>query len=140
MQVRVCAHLYVILPAVSPAGRSQHLWPCHASGAPAQHQDHCPFVVASHTTSSPPISDQGVVEHAPEAQRQMPEARRNAHGGGTYRTWHIESQYFGGLLLGSAVSAALLRRHLMIWKMFVSRCMLDVIELLCMDDAALVGL
>ena len=67
MQVRVCAHLYVLLPALSPAGRSQHLWPCHASSAPAQHQDRGPFVVASHTTSSPPISNQGVVKHAPEA-------------------------------------------------------------------------
>ena len=49
-------------------------------------------------------------------------------------------QYFGGLLLGSAVSPALLRRHLMVWKMFVSRYMLHAIELLCADDAVLVGL
>ena len=49
-------------------------------------------------------------------------------------------QYFGGLLLGSAVGAALLRRHLMVWKMFVSCSMLHAIELLCVDDAVLVGL
>lgn len=70
----------------------------------------------------------------------MPEVRRDARGGGTYRTWHIKSRYFGGLLLGSAVSPTLLRRHLMVWKMFVSHYMLDAIELLCMDDAVLVGL
>ncbi|KAH9995319.1 hypothetical protein BJV77DRAFT_1059736 [Russula vinacea] len=50
------------------------------------------------------------------------------------------SQYFGGLLLGSALSAALLRRHLMVWKVFAPRYMLGAVELLCVDFVVLVGL
>jgi phosphatidylinositol glycan class O len=50
------------------------------------------------------------------------------------------SQYFGGLLLGSALSAALLRRHLMVWKVFAPRYMLGAVELLCVDVVVLVGL
>ena len=50
------------------------------------------------------------------------------------------SQYFAALLLGSAVSAAVLRRHLMVWKVFAPRYMLGAVELICVDVAVLVGL
>ena len=50
------------------------------------------------------------------------------------------SQYFAALLLGSAISAALLRRHLMVWKVFAPRYMLGAVELICVDVAVLVGL
>jgi GPI ethanolamine phosphate transferase 3 subunit O len=50
------------------------------------------------------------------------------------------SQYFAALLLGSALSAALLRRHLMVWKVFAPRYMLAAVELICVDVAVLVGL
>jgi GPI ethanolamine phosphate transferase 3 subunit O len=50
------------------------------------------------------------------------------------------SQYFAALLLGSALSAALLRRHLMVWKVFAPRYMLGAVELICVDVAVLVGL
>ncbi|KAF8465166.1 hypothetical protein DFH94DRAFT_784111 [Russula ochroleuca] len=50
------------------------------------------------------------------------------------------SQYFGGLSFGSALGAALRWPHLMLWKVFALRCMLDVVELLCVDAVVLVGL
>jgi phosphatidylinositol glycan class O len=50
------------------------------------------------------------------------------------------SLYFGALLLGSALSAAWLRRHLMVWKVFAPRYMLGAVELLCVDVAVLAGL
>jgi phosphatidylinositol glycan class O len=50
------------------------------------------------------------------------------------------SQYFAALLLGSALSAALLRRHLMVWKVFAPRYMLAAVELVCVDVALLGGL
>jgi phosphatidylinositol glycan class O len=56
------------------------------------------------------------------------------------RTGLATSQYFGGLLLGSATSAALLRRYLMVWKVFTPRYMLGAIELTCADVAVLVWL
>ena len=43
--------------------------------------------------------------------------------------------YFGGLLLGSVVSAGLRRRRLMVWKAFSPGYMLGAIELLCVDVA-----
>ena len=50
------------------------------------------------------------------------------------------SQYFGALLLGSALSAAWLRRHLMVWKVFAPRYMFGAVELLCVDVAMFAGL
>ena len=50
------------------------------------------------------------------------------------------SQYFGTLLLGSALSAAWLRRHLMVWKVFAPRYMLGAVLLLLVDAAVLCGL
>ena len=50
------------------------------------------------------------------------------------------SLYFAGLLLGSALSAAWLRRHLMVWKVFAPRYMLGAMELLFVDLALLVGI
>jgi len=50
------------------------------------------------------------------------------------------SLYFGGLLLGSALSAAWLRRHLMVWKVFAPRYMVGAMELLFVDLALLVGI
>jgi len=50
------------------------------------------------------------------------------------------SLYFGALLLGSALSAAWLRRHLMVWKVFAPRYMLGAVLLLLVDAAVLCGL
>jgi phosphatidylinositol glycan class O len=50
------------------------------------------------------------------------------------------SQYFAAWLLGSALSAAVLRRHLMVWKVFAPSFMLGAVELICVDAAVLVGL
>ena len=50
------------------------------------------------------------------------------------------SLYFGALLLGSALSAAWLRRHLMVWKVFAPRYMLGAVLLLFVDVAVLCGL
>ncbi len=50
------------------------------------------------------------------------------------------SQYFGALLLGSALSAAWLRRHLMVWKVFAPRYMFAAVLLLLVDAAVLCGL
>jgi len=50
------------------------------------------------------------------------------------------SLYFGALLLGSALSAAWLRRHLIVWKVFTPQYMLGAVELLCVDFAVLGGL
>ena len=47
--------------------------------------------------------------------------------------------YFATLLLGTAVSAAILRRHLMVWKVFAPRFMLAVLGVLVADVAVLVG-
>jgi phosphatidylinositol glycan class O len=48
--------------------------------------------------------------------------------------------YFGALLLGAAGSAAHLRRHLMVWKVFAPRFMLGAATLLAVDTAAILGL
>ena len=45
------------------------------------------------------------------------------------------SQYFGGLLLGSALSAAWLRRHSIVWKVSALRYILGASELLFIDLA-----
>jgi phosphatidylinositol glycan class O len=50
------------------------------------------------------------------------------------------SLYFGTLLLGSALSGAWLRRHLMVWKVFAPRYMFGAVQLLCVDIAVLGGL
>ena len=47
--------------------------------------------------------------------------------------------YYLTLLLGTAVSAAVLRRHLMVWKVFAPRFMAAVLELLAVDVAVLIG-
>ncbi|KAH9484121.1 GPI ethanolamine phosphate transferase 3 [Psilocybe cubensis] len=47
--------------------------------------------------------------------------------------------YYSALLLGSTVSAAVLRRHLMVWKVFAPRFMTAVLELLAVDLAVLIG-
>ncbi len=47
--------------------------------------------------------------------------------------------YYAALLLGAAVSAAVLRRHLMVWKVFAPRFIAAVLELLAVDVAVLVG-
>jgi len=47
--------------------------------------------------------------------------------------------YFGMLLLGAAMSAAILRRHLMVWKVFAPRFMAAVVHLLVVDVGVLVG-
>jgi phosphatidylinositol glycan class O len=48
--------------------------------------------------------------------------------------------YFGSLLLGSAVSAAILRRHLMVWKVFAPRFIYGVVTLLVVNVSVLFGM
>ncbi|KAJ7102828.1 hypothetical protein C8R44DRAFT_716146 [Mycena epipterygia] len=47
--------------------------------------------------------------------------------------------YYATLMLGTAVSAAILRRHLMVWKVFAPRFMAAVVELVVVDVGVLVG-
>ena len=47
--------------------------------------------------------------------------------------------YFGCLLLSSAVSAAVLRRHLMVWKVFAPRFMMAAVGLIAADVAVILG-
>ncbi|KAF5319182.1 hypothetical protein D9619_008763 [Psilocybe cf. subviscida] len=47
--------------------------------------------------------------------------------------------YYSALLLGAAVSAAVLRRHLMVWKVFAPRFMLAALNVLVVDAAVLIG-
>ncbi|KAF8879596.1 hypothetical protein BD779DRAFT_1551439 [Infundibulicybe gibba] len=47
--------------------------------------------------------------------------------------------YFAALLVGTAVSAAVLRRHLMVWKVFAPRFMAGALHLLAADLAVLLG-
>ena len=47
--------------------------------------------------------------------------------------------YYTALLLGTCVSAAILRRHLMVWKVFAPRFMAAVLELLAVDVAVVLG-
>lgn len=48
--------------------------------------------------------------------------------------------YYTTLMLGTAVSAAILRRHLMVWKVFAPRFMAGVLSVLAVDLAVLVGI
>jgi phosphatidylinositol glycan class O len=47
--------------------------------------------------------------------------------------------YYAVLLLGTAVSAAILRRHLMVWKVFAPRFMLAIVEVGVVDVGVLIG-
>ena len=47
--------------------------------------------------------------------------------------------YHGTLLVGSAVTAAWLRRHLMVWKIFAPRFMNAAAGLVAVDVAVLIG-
>ncbi|PFH53640.1 hypothetical protein AMATHDRAFT_1276 [Amanita thiersii Skay4041] len=47
--------------------------------------------------------------------------------------------YYGMLLIGAAMSAAILRRHLMVWKVFAPRFMTAAVQLLVVDASVLVG-
>jgi GPI ethanolamine phosphate transferase 3 subunit O len=48
--------------------------------------------------------------------------------------------YYACLLLGTAISAAVLRRHLMVWKVFAPRFMLGAVSALFVDVGVLIGL
>ena len=48
--------------------------------------------------------------------------------------------YYTALLLGTSVSAAILRRHLMVWKVFAPRFMAAVLEMLAVDVAVILGI
>ena len=48
--------------------------------------------------------------------------------------------YYTALLLGTATSAAILRRHLMVWKVFAPRFMLAGVTVLAVDAALALGL
>jgi GPI ethanolamine phosphate transferase 3 subunit O len=50
------------------------------------------------------------------------------------------SQYLTTLLLGTALSAAWLRRHLMVWKVFAPRYILAAFQLLLVDLVLIIGL
>ncbi|TFK62265.1 hypothetical protein BDN72DRAFT_804336 [Pluteus cervinus] len=47
--------------------------------------------------------------------------------------------YYASLLFGTALSAAILRRHLMVWKVFAPRFMAGALELIFVDAAVLLG-
>ncbi|KAG2018594.1 phosphoethanolamine N-methyltransferase [Coprinopsis cinerea AmutBmut pab1-1] len=47
--------------------------------------------------------------------------------------------YYATLLMGASISAAVLRRHLMVWKIFAPRFMAAVLGLVVVDLAVLVG-
>jgi hypothetical protein len=47
--------------------------------------------------------------------------------------------YYAALLLGTSVSAAILRRHLMVWKVFAPRFMAAVLGVLAVDLGVLLG-
>ncbi|THV05120.1 hypothetical protein K435DRAFT_648201 [Dendrothele bispora CBS 962.96] len=47
--------------------------------------------------------------------------------------------HYASLLFGTAVSAAILRRHLMVWKVFAPRFMAGALSLLVIDVAAILG-
>ncbi|KAF9523318.1 hypothetical protein CPB83DRAFT_887002 [Crepidotus variabilis] len=47
--------------------------------------------------------------------------------------------YYSALLLGTSVSAAILRRHLMVWKVFAPRFMAAILELMVVDVGVLLG-
>ena len=47
--------------------------------------------------------------------------------------------YYASLLLGSAVSVAMLRRHLMVWKVFAPRFLSAILGLLVVDLGVLIG-
>ncbi|GLB42642.1 putative type I phosphodiesterase / nucleotide pyrophosphatase [Lyophyllum shimeji] len=49
------------------------------------------------------------------------------------------TSYFASLLLGAAVSAAILRRHLMVWKVFAPRFMFGVLGVVVADVCVLLG-
>jgi len=59
-------------------------------------------------------------------------------GAGLVSRTHTTRTYFLLLLLGSSIGAAILRRHLMVWKVFAPRFMLGVLQLLVVDVTSLV--
>jgi len=87
--------------------------------------------VAPLASADEPQHGQGQVAMTSQARPAVLAAVRAALG---------TSLYFGTLLLGSALSAAWLRRHLMVWKVFAPRYMLAAVLLLLVDAAVLCGL
>jgi len=79
-------------------------------------------------------------QQVPEDAPSAPKSQAPVAVLGAVRAALGTSQYFGGLLLGSALSAAWLRRHLMVWKVFAPRYMVGALELLFVDLALLVGI
>lgn len=74
----------------------------------------------------------------PTSEKQ-PEADIQAKGESMLAALGI-MMYYSALLLGTSVSAAILRRHLMVWKVFAPRFMTAVLELLAVDLAVLIGI
>ncbi|KAI0298191.1 hypothetical protein BC826DRAFT_1103125 [Russula brevipes] len=102
-----------------------------------------PLAVGPSDTPSPlPPARKGAQQRSPAqgAQAASPKSQARVAVLAGVRGALGTSQYFGALLLGSALSAAWLRRHLMVWKVFAPRYMLGAVELLCVDVAMLVGL
>jgi phosphatidylinositol glycan class O len=102
-----------------------------------------PLAVGPSDTSTPlPPARKGTQPRSPAqgAQAASPKSQARVAVLAGVRAALGTSLYFGALLLGSALSAAWLRRHLMVWKVFAPRYMLGAVELLCVDVAVLVGL
>ena len=72
------------------------------------------------------------------APRPQPDAARGAQRGAARAALGVVL-YFGALALGSAGAAAVLRRHLMVWKVFAPRFMAAGAGLLAVDLAAVLG-
>jgi phosphatidylinositol glycan class O len=102
-----------------------------------------PLAVApdASTTSSPgPERRPTSAQEAQEMDTHHPRSQARVAVLGAVRAALGVSLYFGSLLLGSALSAAWLRRHLMVWKVFAPRYMIGAVELLCVDFVMSVGL
>jgi GPI ethanolamine phosphate transferase 3 subunit O len=59
---------------------------------------------------------------------------------GVLKSALVTSNYFATLLLFSAASSMLLRRHLMVWKVFAPRYMLAGLCVVAVDLAGVVGM
>ena len=85
---------------------------------------------------APPVPASSASDGDAEETTPPPSQARTATLGATRAALGI-TQYFATLLLGSALSAAWLRRHLMVWKVFAPRYMLGAFELLLVDAVVL---
>ncbi|KAJ3566610.1 hypothetical protein NP233_g6889 [Leucocoprinus birnbaumii] len=90
----------------------------------------------SPTPSSPLSSDKGL-QKSKEAQDTVPLGQHVEHS--SLLTILLVQLYFLVLLFGASMSAAVLRRHLMVWKVFAPRFMAAVVEMGVVDLGVLVS-